>query len=194
VAVDIAATSSSGALPTRQAPMVPRSDAGDRRRQDRSPQSPDCSRIDDHAVVTGLPQIRWPRCVDGRCSRPAADRTPQVGVAAQAARVECCSEIMIRVVLPAPAWRPIILAHGSPDRSRPSPGRPRSTIDRRRQTLKPQRAGQQRFDGQRPSSRSASITSTTSGGAATRPRASLTAAAASLRLGATPCGLSEPPG
>ena len=37
MAVDIAATSSSGALPTRQAPMGPRSDAGDRRRQDRSP-------------------------------------------------------------------------------------------------------------------------------------------------------------
>jgi hypothetical protein len=35
---------------------------------------------------------------------------------------------------------------------RPSPGRPRSTTnDRRRQTLKPEHAGQQQFDRQRPS-------------------------------------------
>ena len=47
--------------------------------------------------------------------------------------------------------------------ARPSSGRPRSTTnDRGRQTLKPQHAGQQQFDGQRCSSRSASITSTTS--------------------------------
>jgi hypothetical protein len=52
---------------------------------------------------------------------------------------------------------------GGPWLLRPSPGRPRSTIDdKRRQTLKPQPAGQRRFGRQQPSSRSASIRSTTS--------------------------------
>jgi hypothetical protein len=54
----------------------------------------------------------------------------------------------------------------------PSPGRPRSTSsDRRRQTLKPQRAGQPRFDRQRSSLRSASNTSTTSSCTTTLTRA-----------------------
>jgi hypothetical protein len=54
---------------------------------------------------------------------------------------------------------------------RPSPGRPRSTInDTRWQSLNGRPAGQRGLDGRRPSSRSSSITSTTSrlGSAATR--------------------------
>jgi hypothetical protein len=47
--------------------------------------------------------------------------------------------------------------------SRPSPGRPRSTIDdRQRQTLKPQPAGHGQFEDDGSSSQSSSITSTTS--------------------------------
>jgi hypothetical protein len=57
-----------------------------------------------------------------------------------------------------------------PPTARPSPGRPRSTIDeRRRQRLEGQSAGQRRFDGSWARSRSARITSTTFGAVTISP-------------------------
>jgi hypothetical protein len=106
--------------------------------------------------------LAWARAVPGGDGRPARSTPPGCAAAAPGGTAVGATRSLPLAGLVAEGGRTLPDLHPvGPDS--PPPGRPRSTIsDRRRQTLKPQPAGQRRFGRQRPSSRSASITSTTS--------------------------------